>query len=554
MMADILVKRPHDTRTTTNRKGVTYVQVTAEKRYDKVKKFNVDKRVCIGRMVDDEYMVPNDKFATYFPDLLPVDKPPVCSDVLKIGNYVLFSSIMKNLRLDQLIDEVYEEDADLLKDVLSYLIIEENSALQHFDHYGFDHPVFSEHVYSDNRISEILHRISIYKHDLFLEKWNELHKDTEDIYISYDSTNMNSAAEGAQLLAYGNSKDKGSDLPQINVSIGFDQNNLTPLFYEVYPGNVIDNTQCELMVDKVRRYGYKKIGFVIDRGYFSIENIKYFIENGYEYMIMAKLNATFVQDAFHEAQYGLRLNPSYYLAEHEVSGMTVKRPFTKEFLKDQYMHVYYDDVRASLERRALSNKFNKLEENLQELTAKKTTRKFEVKKYEKYYALQYHGDYLIGYKRKESAIKEKLDTCGYFVLITSKEMSAAEALSHYRYRDTSEKLFLTDKTFLDADVLRAHTDETIESRQMIQFLALIVRDEIFKNTKKLKQTDRKIYTVPAVLRELEKVIITKDGKGRYRLRYALTKTQKTIFDQFNIKEKELKNAAMHIAQRYSIQG
>ena len=29
------------------------------------------------------------------------------------------------------------------------------------------------------------------------------------------------------------------------------------------------------MVDKVMEYGYKKIGFILDRGYFSKENIRY---------------------------------------------------------------------------------------------------------------------------------------------------------------------------------------------------------------------------------------------------------------------------------------
>lgn len=42
------------------------------------------------------------------------------------------------------------------------------------------------------------------------------------------------------------------------------------------------------MVDKVKEYGYKNIGFILDRGYFSEDNIRYMEENGYAFIIMIK--------------------------------------------------------------------------------------------------------------------------------------------------------------------------------------------------------------------------------------------------------------------------
>lgn len=60
------------------------------------------------------------------------------------------------------------------------------------------------------------------------------------------------------------------------------------IFYEEYPGSVTDVSQFTFMVDKVIEYGYKKIGFILDRGYFSKENIRYIDENGYTFIIMCK--------------------------------------------------------------------------------------------------------------------------------------------------------------------------------------------------------------------------------------------------------------------------
>ena len=42
------------------------------------------------------------------------------------------------------------------------------------------------------------------------------------------------------------------------------------------------------MVDKVTEYGYKKVGFILDRGYFSKDNIRYMEEGGYAFVIMVK--------------------------------------------------------------------------------------------------------------------------------------------------------------------------------------------------------------------------------------------------------------------------
>ena len=63
--------------------------------------------------------------------------------------------------------------------------------------------------------------------------------------------------------------------PIFNYSIAFDRNNSLPLFYEAYPGSIVDVSQLQLMLEKANGYGYKRIGFILDRGYFSKENIRF---------------------------------------------------------------------------------------------------------------------------------------------------------------------------------------------------------------------------------------------------------------------------------------
>ena len=42
------------------------------------------------------------------------------------------------------------------------------------------------------------------------------------------------------------------------------------------------------MLKKAEGYGYKKVGFILDRGYFGRENIQYMDECGYDFVIMVK--------------------------------------------------------------------------------------------------------------------------------------------------------------------------------------------------------------------------------------------------------------------------
>ena len=394
------VKRPENTLIVPV-KGIRYVYITLEKIYKKDKKYNVNKRKCVGRMEDDIYMIPNDQFFEYFPECVELEESPECSDVLKIGTHIAFDKIMKDLKLDSLLEEVYAQDAGMIKDVMSYMIVSEDSVMQHFPSYEFEHPVFMEKRVEDSAVCEMFKRHSITQHDRFPDSWNEMHTDTEGIYISYDSTNMNSAAAGIELLEFGHSKDENSDLPQVNVSLAFDQTNSTPLFYETYPGSIIDNSQCKVMVDRAKKYGYGKISFILDRGYFSVDNIKYFDKNGYGFLMMTKGNAQFIRKSVDKVKQSLRMNSKYYIPECELQGTTLKQKLFDGDTECRYIHVYYDDVKGAEQRRAVMKRFALFDKELAKLCEKKLTKRFNVKKFEKYYRLKFIDDYLVSFSRKE---------------------------------------------------------------------------------------------------------------------------------------------------------
>lgn len=61
-------------------------------------------------------------------------------------------------------------------------------------------------------------------------------------------------------------------------------------------------SQLQCMLDKAKAYGYKNAGFILDRGYFSRENIKYMDKCGYDFVIMIKGMKALVNDAVKEVK------------------------------------------------------------------------------------------------------------------------------------------------------------------------------------------------------------------------------------------------------------
>ncbi|MFI3202457.1 MAG: hypothetical protein R3Y54_13230 [Eubacteriales bacterium] len=157
-----------------------------------------------------------------------------------------------------------------------YSIVTEGNAAQHYESYGYNHSLMTPNhrIYSDSTISRFLSEISDDQRIEFLNEWNKKHNHHEQIYISYDSTNKNCKAGDIDMAEFGHAKEQ-IGAPIINYAVAYDATNQKPLFYENYPGSIVDVSQLQYMLEKAKRYGYKNIGFILDRGYFSKDNIHY---------------------------------------------------------------------------------------------------------------------------------------------------------------------------------------------------------------------------------------------------------------------------------------
>ena len=158
-------------------------------------------------------------------------------------------------------------------------------------------------------------------------------------------------------------------------------------------------------------------------------------------------------------------------------------------------------------------------------------------------------------REKKDVIQRELRLCGYFVIVTSQKLTAAEALDLYCSRDGSEKLFRGDKTYLGNKSMRVYTDESTDAKIFVEFIALIIRSRIYTRLKEeVASMDGKsnYMTVPAALKELDKIEMVRGFDRIYRLDHAVTKTQKTILRAFGVDEGYIKERAKRISERLRI--
>jgi transposase len=541
-------------------KGVTYINYEYDRIYKPEKKYNIPKRTTIGKRCDDDpkMMYPNANYLKFFPDAeMPnrdMDKSEHRSSCLRIGAFLPIQKIIGKYKLDDMAQRFIGRDSRLFLDLIAYSIITENNAGQYYPDYAYNHPLFTEdmRIYSDAKVSAFFSGITAGQSVDFLNEWNENRDHSERIYISYDSTNKSCQAGDIEVAEYGHAKDGGGK-PVFNYSIAYDSVGREPLFYEEYPGSIVDVSQLQYMIEKAKGYGYRNIGFILDRGYFSKGNIHHMDKCGYDFVIMVKGMKRFVRDLILENRGTFEENRSHSIREYGVSGTTTKGKLFASDEKERYFHIYYNSKKYASEREQVEAGIDKMANYLKKQEGKAVKVETGFGKY--FDLIYYHKDqedekFMFG-REKNDEINRDIRLCGYFVLITSKEMTAKKALALYKSRDGSEKLFRGDKSYLGNRSMRVQSDESTDAKVFIEFVALIVRNKIYTCLKdEMIKSGRKNYmTVPAALKELEKIEMIKLTDNVYRLDHAVTAVQKEILKAFDLTVANVKEEARKISER-----
>ena len=573
MYLDAYVKVPEvKGKITFRTKGnTTYVEFEYDRVYSTEKQYTDVKRKTIGKLADEDkrIMQPNENFIKFFPDTeLPEERDRSSRSCgLRIGTWVVIRKIVNEYKLTEILGRYLPwKDVGLFLDLAAYSIIEEDNRAQHYPAYAYSHPLFSEgmRIYSDSKVSEFLNTMDADTSVMFQNDWNAERNHRERIYFSYDSTSKICEAGDLRIVEVGHSKEN-VETDIFNYAIAYDTKKREPLFYEIYPGSINDMSQFQCTVEKAKGYGYKKIGFVLDSGYFSKDNIYQLEDSGYSFVMMLKGKADLVQKWVLENKGSFETSRSCNIPAYQVYGKTIEKKLFGTDKKPRYIHLYHSSSLEADERTGVEKKIN-------QLTAFLNSHINQFRDFgpgmETYFELHYDENAkktgkkdkdtadssarkFVFFEEKMPVIELELKLCGYFVIVTSEKMTAKEALEIYKGRDASEKLFLSDKTFLGNHCLRIGSDESATSKIFIEFVALIIRNRMYnylKDEMKEMATKPNYMTVPAAIRELDKIEMSRQLDGVYRFDHAITAKQKTILGAFGLTDANVKYRAQEISK------
>lgn len=169
----------------------------------------------------------------------------------------------------------------------------------------------------------------------------------KDEIFSYDASNVATKACDVLDAQYSKSK-KGGYRRQSGMSILFAHRTGLPVMFRLVPGNITD---VSMIADLLTRYDLltkiQIIAAVLDRGYFSLENL---IDKGYRVLIAAKMNISRVTEAAEDVMprlWGARSR----LKKHPVWGTTIDKTLTFEDGKSRkaWGHIFRDETKSNQE-------------------------------------------------------------------------------------------------------------------------------------------------------------------------------------------------------------
>ena len=365
--------------------------------------FDKDKVVTVGVLIDEHNMHPNSKYFELNNTVINISNDEnaeknkdLFNNQLSIGANLLLKSISKAERLTKSINESIPGYYDLILSLIEYYMVTKKSESQLYKYYAQEHYTNLNYIPSESELSKFFNeKLSRDKISNFLETWMKERLNNfcfnNRVDIDFDSTNFNISSSNIKQAEYGKAKvDEG--LPQVNVAYFLERESGLPIYYDIYYGSIIDMTHCKTAIDKLKKI--KKdinASFITDKGYYSLDNIKHFIDNDFNFMSMGKDSAYFTEvikkyDISYITKAKNRINDTVYGIK-----LTNQKTFSLSSLKFN-VYLFYNQAPVAW---YMSEEIDKVENIATTLIGKKDKKDYIINTYGKMIHIKKNEDNII---------------------------------------------------------------------------------------------------------------------------------------------------------------
>jgi transposase len=359
--------------------------------------------------------------------------------------------------LGKLFDEVgfNQINEELFKDLVLYRLIYPKSKLKTTEYlYRYEQKSYSEdsiYRFMDklhSRYKDIVQKIS-FDHTLKV-------LDGSIQAVFYDVTTIYFEIEKEdEIRKPGFSKDGKHQHPQIVLGLLVSKD-AYPLAYDIFEGNKYEgDTFLPILEGFRRKYNFEKLTVVADAGLLSNKNVQDLIENGYEFIL------------------GARIKNEKQSVKKEILSLNFKNDKIKVIKKDELtLIITYSEDRAKKDRYNREKGVKRLEKQLK--SGKLTKSSINNKGYNRF--LKMAGE--VELELDQEKVDKDSNWDGLKGYLTNSKMTKEEVLENYRHLWQIEKAFRIAKNELKIRPIFHHKKQRIEAHICLNFTAYKVYKEL----------------------------------------------------------------------------
>lgn len=529
---------------TNKQTGITYAYEN-KAHWDKKKKQSRAKRTLLGK-VDPATgkIVPTRPYkkrqsSTSKEPLKPGPLPITMMQRSFYGATYLFDEIGKVTGIADDLKACFPDTYRQILSVVYYLILEENNSLSRFTHwqklhihpYGQDIP--------SQRSSELFQSIDEQGRMSFFQKQGK--RRIEQEYWAFDITSISSYSDTLSQVKKGKNKEHDR-LPQINLALLFGEQSGLPFYYRKLPGNISDVTTVKQLVKEFDILGYKKVKVVLDRGFYSQNNIHALYQNHQKFIVGVKLGLQYVKSVLDEERENLKLWSNlqtqfgiYGICRTIEWDYEQERPYKGEILKEKrraYLLLFYNPEKAAKDQGDMNEYLTGLYNDLKE----GKHRDYCAKDYNKFFEVTETPKRGRKINPREDAMLEAAKNYGYFALLSNEVKDPYEALSLYRSKDVVEKAFGNLKERLNFRRMQVSSELSLNGKLFVEFVALIYLSYVKKKMQEANLFDK--WTMQGLLDELDTIELF-EAPEQGRILGEFTKKQEEIYQALEVKPPSL---------------
>lgn len=511
---------------TDKRVGITYAYEN-KPYWDKEKKQPRSRRKLLGRLDEKTGQVmPTRRKKT-------VLREPVFKRTYSGATY-LFDEIVKITGVKRDLRECFPDNYSQILSVAYFLILEDRNSLSRFPKWAATH----KHPYgkdiSSQRSSDLFASVTEDAKNKFFTLRGRRKKELE--YWFYDATSISSYSECLKQVRFGKNKDQ-EHIEQINLAVLFGEESQLPFYYRKLPGNITDVKTVKNLIKDIDQFEHKKIKLVMDRGFYSEDNVNAMLAAHLKFLIGVKTSLTLVQAVLTSAREKIRdfshYDPDidlYAYSEAIVWHYVQERPYKGDRLKEErrmYLHLYFSGEKALEDERKFNVKLLKLKEELESGDAKITNEK----SYSKYFEVKRTPKRGVRVTVKQNAIEDAKKNFGYFTMMSNEIKEPVKALDLYRSKDLVEKAFENLKERLSFRRALVSSEKSLDGKLFVEFIALIIMSYI---KKKMQEAGMfRTHTMQEMLDQID-LIECFEKEGRAPRYGEITKSQTEIYEALGV--------------------